>query len=304
MIFSGNSNLSLAKALAKKAGLRLGKILIEKFSDGEIYVRVQENIKGKEVFVLQSLSYPSGENLMELLIMVDALKEMAPEKITAILPFYAYRRQEKKLKEGESTTAGLVAKLLETAGVDAVILVDIHSDKILDFFKVPAKNIEATDLFVEYFRQLKLKNAMVVAPDEGAFEDARRFAQKLNLPAVFIKKDRKTHDQVDSMVLMGEVAGRDAIMIDDEIDTAGTISRAAELLKSRGAKNIYVACTHAVFSGPAMARLKKAPIKKIITTDTISVPPEKRIKKLSVVSVSSKLAEFIKNGTGQNQHCR
>lgn len=304
MIFSGNSNLNLAKALAKKTGLKLGKILIEKFSDGEIYIQIQEKVRGKEVFVLQSLSYPSGENLMELLIMVDALKEMAPEKITAILPFYAYRRQERKLKKGESVTARLVAKLLETAGVDAVILVDIHSDKILDFFRVPARNIEVTDLFVEYFRQLKLKNAMVVAPDRGAFEDAKRFAKKLNLEAIFIIKERRTHDKVESMTLSGDVKGKNIIMIDDEIDTAGTISRAAELLKSRGAKNIYVACTHAVFSGPAIARLKKAPVKKIITTDTISIPPEKRIKKLLVVSVSSKLAEFIKNGAERNQHCR
>jgi ribose-phosphate pyrophosphokinase len=296
MIFSGNSNLSLAKVLAKKTGLRLGKILIEKFSDGEIYVQVQENVKGKKVFVLQSLNCPADENLMELLIIIDALKEMAPEKITAILPFYAYRRQEKKLKQGESITARLVAKLLETAGVDAVILVDIHSDKILDFFRVPAKNIEATDLFVEYFRQLKLKNAMVVAPDKGALEDAKRFAEKLNLEAIFITKKRRTHDQVESMTLSGDVKGKNIIIIDDEIDTAGTISRAAELLKSRGAKNIYVGCTHAVFSGPAMVRLKKAPIKKIITTDTISLPLEKRIKKLSVVSVSSKLAEFVANG--------
>ncbi|TSC53279.1 MAG: ribose-phosphate pyrophosphokinase [Parcubacteria group bacterium LiPW_39] len=304
MIFSGESNLSLAKTLARETGLKLGKILIEKFSDGEIYVRVQEDVKGKKVFVLQSLSYPSGENLMELLIMVDALKEMAPQKITAILPFYAYRRQEKKLKQGESITARLVAKLLETAGVDAAILVDIHSDKILDFFTVPAKNIEATDLFVDYFRKLKLKNAMVVAPDKGAFEDAKRFAKKLNLDAIFITKERRTHDKVESMTLSGSVKGKNIIIIDDEIDTAGTISKAAELLKSRGAKNIYVGCTHAVFSGPAMARLKRASIKKIVTTDTISIPRKKRLNKLSVISAASKLAEFVANEVKHNQHFR
>lgn len=297
MIVSGKSNLKLAQALAKETGLKLGRILIERFSDGEIYVRVQENIKGKEVFVLQSLHYPAGEKLMELLIMVDALKEMAPKKITAILPFYAYRRQERKSKEGESATAALVARLLEAAGITAAVLVDIHSEKILDFFKVPVINIETAALFADYFKKLKLKNAVVVAPDLGALGDAQNFAQRLNLTATYIVKKRRAHDAIGSMELFGEVAGRNVIIIDDEIDTAGTILEAACLLKAKGAKDIYVCATHAVFSGPAITRLKKAPVKQIIVTDTISLSSEKikaLDKKLKIISVAPLVAGSVK----------
>lgn len=293
MIFSGRSNLNLAGELAQITGLALGDIVIEKFSDGEIYVRIKEDIKDKVVFVSQSLYHPASENLIELLIIIDALKRLSPKKIIAILPFYAYRRQERVLEKGESIAAGLVAKLLETAGIDEAVLVDIHSDKILDFFTVPVTNIEVFDLFADFFTKLNIVNALVVSPDHGALADAQRLADRLNLPAVSISKKRDIHDAVATMVLAENIAGKNIFMIDDEIDTAGTISRAAELLKSKGAGDIYVGCTHPVFSGPAIERLAQAPIKQIITTNTIPIPENKKMEKMIVLSVAPLLAKVI-----------
>ncbi len=293
MIFSGRSNLNLAGELAQATGLALGNIVIEKFSDGEKYVRIKEDVKNKVIFVFQSLCYPTSENLIELLIIIDALKRLSPKKIIAILPFYAYRRQERALEKGESITASLVAKLLETAGINEAILVDIHSDKILDFFSVPVANIEVFDLFADFFAKLNISNALVVSPDHGAFTDAQRLADKLNLQVVSIAKKRDIHDAVASMVLEDEVAGKNIFMIDDEIDTAGTISRAAELLKSKGAGDIYVGCTHPVFSGSAIERLAQSPIKQIITTNTIPISESRKMEKIFVLSIASILAGVI-----------
>jgi ribose-phosphate pyrophosphokinase len=293
MIFSGRSNIKLAEELARATGLALGNIVIEKFSDGEIYVRIKEDVKDQVIFVFQSLCYPASENLIELLIIIDALKRLSPKKIVAILPFYAYRRQERVLEKGESITASLVAKLLETAGIDEAVLVDIHSDKILDFFTVPVISLEVFDLFADYFTKLKIDNALVVSPDHGALADAQRLAGKLNLRAVSIVKKRDIHDAVALMVLEDDVTGKNIFMIDDEIDTAGTISRAAELLKSKGAGDIYIGCTHSIFSGPAIERLTQAPIKQIITTNTIPVPESKMMDKLSVLSIAPVLARVI-----------
>ena len=293
MIFSGRSNIKLAEELARATGLALGNIVIEKFSDGEIYVRIKEDVKDQVIFVFQSLCHPASENLIELLIIIDALKRLSPKKIVAILPFYAYRRQERVLEKGESITASLVAKLLETAGIDEAVLVDIHSDKILDFFTVPVISLEVFDLFADYFTKLKIDNALVVSPDHGALADAQRLAGKLNLRAVSIVKKRDIHDAVALMVLEDDVTGKNIFMIDDEIDTAGTISRAAELLKSKGAGDIYIGCTHSIFSGPAIERLTQAPIKQIITTNTIPVPESKMMEKLSVLSIAPVLARVI-----------
>lgn len=294
MIFSGTSNLELAKGLAQKTGLKLGRVSFERFSDGELYVKVNESLRGKNILVMQSLNFPAGENLIELLILVDALKDLAPKKITALLPFFAYRRQERKLLAGESAAARLIAKLIEAAGVDEVVLVDIHSDKILDFFRIPAANIELTVLFADYFKGKKLPAAVVVAPDKGALADTRRFADLLGLGTAAITKKRTVHDAVQQMELAGDVEGKNVIMVDDEIDTAGTITKAARLLKDRGAKDIYVACTHGVLSGPAVERLKNSPIKEVAITDSIKLAEEKSLEKIKIISIVPALADWLR----------
>lgn len=296
IIFSGSSNTKLTQELANLLGWPLGQIEIKKFSDGETYINIIDTVKDKEVFVLQSCHYPCHQNLMEMLIILDALKGLSPKKITAILPFFAYRRQEKKTRAGESITARLVAGLLEQAGAQKVITVDIHTDKILNFFKIPAKNLEATGLFLNYFKNLASKNLIVMAPDRGAFKDAKRFAKKLGAKVSYIEKRRdKHHDKVQSMKLKSPVKNKDILIIDDEINTAGTLAKAVALLKSRGAKNIYAACTHAVFSGQAAKILSQAPIKEIIITNTVPIALKtKKLldKKIKILSI----AEVLKNG--------
>ncbi len=298
ILFSGSSNIPLARELAGILNWPLGKIVLSKFSDGETYVNVADNVADKNVFVLQSCSHPCNENLMELLIIIDAIKQSKPTKITAILPFFAYRRQEKSTKAGESITARLVARLLETAGADKIITIDIHTDKILDFFKIKAQNLEATPLFAGHFKKLDVKNLVVMAPDRGALTDAKRFAKKIGAQVAWAEKRRgKRHDKITSMVFHGDVGKKNVLIIDDEINTAGTLCEAARLLKKSGARNIYAACTHPVFSGAAISRLKNSPIKEVIATNTIWLSPEKTqplAKKIKILSIAPILASAIK----------
>lgn len=285
-LFSGTSNPKLAKKIAKLAKIKIGKITIKRFSDQEIYVNIQENVKGKNVFVLQSCPTPGNEYLMELLIIVDALKRLKPKKITAIIPFYPYRRQERKVEKGESITAQLVAKLLEMAGINKVVLCDIHSEKILKFFRIPVVHLIALTLFVDYFKKKNLKNTMVVAPDQGALIQNKKLAKALGISVAFIKKIRAgKHDIIVRMKLRADIKNKNIIMLDDEINTASTIVKAVQLLKKQGARDIYAAATHAVLFGPAIRRIKKSPIKEVIVTDTIAIPRQKQIKKIKILSV-------------------
>lgn len=293
LLFSGTSNPKLAQKIAKNLKIKIGKITIKRFSDQEIYVNVLENVKRKNVCVLQSCSTPGNEYLMELLIIIDALKKLKPKKITALIPFYPYRRQERKVEQGESITAELVARLLETAGVDKVILVDIHSEKILKFFKRQVVHLTALSLFVNYFKKKNLKDVMVIAPDQGVWQRNKKLAKSLGMPVAFIKKSRLgKHDVVPRMEVPKEVKNKNIIMLDDEINTAGTIVKAAQLLKKQGAKNIFVAATHAVLSGPAIQRIKKSPIKEVVVTDTIIIPKQKRIRKIKIISVAELFRKF------------
>lgn len=297
IFFSGTSNLPLARKVAKNLKLKLGKIIIKRFADGEIYVNVRENIEGKECIVLQSCSTLGNEYLMELLIIVDAIKRLGPKKIMVILPFYPYRRQEKKIEEGESITAELIAKLLRTAGVDKLIVLDLHSKVIEKFFKFPFKHISAFPLFVEYFREKIQKNRkkfIVCAPDRGALALNSKLAHKCDLTVTYISKTRaRRHDIIAGMKLMGRVENKNIIILDDEISTGGTIVKASELLKKNGAKEIYVAVTHPVLSGNAVKLISKAPIKQLIVTDSINLPKEKKIKKIKILSLSKILAESL-----------
>jgi ribose-phosphate pyrophosphokinase len=296
IFFSGTSNLPLARKVARSLKVKLGKITIKRFADDEIYVNVGENVVGKKCVVLQSCSTPGDEYLMELLIIVDALKHLGPKKITVVLPFYPYRRQEKKIEKGESITAELVVKLLRTAGVDKLIVLDLHSKVIEKFFKFPFKNLSAFTLFVEYFKKFQNKNKFIVcAPDRGALALNSKLARKLNLPVTFISKTRaRGHDVVVGMKLMGKVDRKNVIILDDEISTGGTIVKASQLLKENGAKNIFVAVTHPVLSGDAAKRLLRAPIKQLVITDSINLPKEKKISKIKILSLNKILTEGLK----------
>lgn len=295
LLFSGNSNKPLAQKVAKKLKIKLGKIDIKKFSDKETYVNVQENVKGKDCYVLQSGSNPANENLMELLIIIDALGRLKPKKITAILPFYPYRRQERKVEKGESITSDLCAKLLKTAGANKLVVLDLHSEKIEKYFKIPFKHLTAFNLFVDYLNQKNLKDFIVVAPDKGAAGVNGKLAKKLGISFCYIKKSReKKHDKVAKMDLTGEVKGKDVIILDDEINTGGTLMGAATTLKQKGAKKIYFVCTHGILSGDATSKLQKSNIDEIVITDSIYLPKEKIFAKIKVLSVANTLSKEIK----------
>lgn len=294
-LFSGTSNILLAKKIAKELKIKLGKINIEKFSDGETYINIEENVQGKNCYVLQSGSNPGNENLMEALIIIDALKRLKPKKIIVVLPFYPYRRQERKVEKGESVTAELCAKLLKTAGVNKLIVLDLHSKKIEKYFSVSFNHLTAFPLFIDYFKKKKLKNTRIIAPDEGAININKKLAKELGFETGYIKKSRAgKHDIVEKMDLIGEVKDKNVIILDDEINTGGTIMKAATLLKKRRAKSIYFACTHGVLSGNAASKLQKSKIDEIIITDSIYLPNKQNFGKIKVLSVAKILAKTIK----------
>jgi ribose-phosphate pyrophosphokinase len=294
--FSGRANLPLAKKVAKNLGVKLGKIQIEKFADGETHVNVKENIAGKNVVVFQACSTPANENLIELLIILDALKRLKPRKIFTCLSFYPYRRQERKIEAGESVTAELVAKLIETTGVDRVLLLDLHSSLVKKFFKISTKELSAFSLFVNYFRKKKIKNLTVVAPDQGAIGKNKKLAQALGAKLAYISKSRqRKHDVVAKIQIHGNVLGKNVIMLDDEISTGSTIIKAVKLLKEEGAGDIYIAAVHPVLAGEAVKKLNKALIKEIIVTDSIYLPKEKTGKKIKILSVAGVFSIVVKN---------
>lgn len=299
LLFAGNSNLPLARKVAKELNLKLGQIHQELFSDGELYVNVEEEVKGQTVFVLQSGrgtgEHPVHRFLMELLIIVDAIKLLQPKKIIAVLPFYPYRRQVEKTEAGESVTSLLIARLLKAAGVDEAILLDLHEEKILKDFKFPTRHVSAFDLFVAYFKQKQLSDLTVVSPDDGFKLRAQRLARALNLPmAAFTKSREHRHDVIAKMEMAETLIGHNVLLLDDEVNTAGTLVEAAAQLKAQGVKDVYFACTHAVLSGPAIVRLKQAPIKEFITTDSIELEEEKKIPSIKILSVAGLLAKNIK----------
>lgn len=300
VLISGQSNLPLARKVAARLKLPLGKITISTFSDGEKYVNIKEELKGNEVFVFQSGSYPANENLIELLMILDAVKRLGPKKIIAVIPFYPYRRQERKVEKGEPISAQMVARFLKISGVNKVIVIDLHHPVIKDYLRVPVKEILPLSVFAKYLKKKSLKNFIVLAPDEGSIKRSGKFAQLLKLPLVTMKKKRAGHDQVaeaDFFVKGGrslDLKGKNVIMIDDEINTAGTLVESAKKLKKELIKDVYFAATHAVLSGPAIRRLKKSPLKEIMVTDTILFPPEKKIVKIKVLSVAKLIAQEIK----------
>lgn len=293
VILSGKSNLTLARKIAKELGLTLGKMDVKQFSDGETYVRINEDVRGKSVYVVQSGSNPPNHHLVELLAIIHAVKGLQPRRVVAVVPFFPYRRMEKTVSTGESLTFALVADLLHAVGIDKIICMDLHKHRSKRFFKFQRKELRAFPLIVERFKHKRLDNFVLVAPDKGSMPESKRYARELNLPLVKSYKTRRKHDEAIIKRLVGDVTGKDIIIVDDEINTAGTLTGIIEKLKQQKARNIYFACTHAVLSGPAIERLLHTKIREVIVTDTIELPPEKLIPKLKVVSVAKLFAQAI-----------
>ena len=293
-IFSGNANLPLAKAIVEHMGISLGDMNVSRFSNGEIRVDINESVRGADCFVLQSGVHPVNENLMELLIIGDALRRASARRITAVVPHYPYARQDRKARGREPITAKLVANLITQSGFRRLLTIDLHAAQIQGFFDAPVDHLQGGPLLAEYFKKKDLKNAVVVSPDTGGVPRARDMAERLGVGLAIIDKRRPEPNVAEIMNIIGNVEGKAAIMIDDLIDTGGTIIHGAEALIARGATEVYAACSHAVFSGPAVERLAKSPFKEIVVTDTIPVPNKELLgDKLKVVSVAGLLAKAM-----------
>lgn len=292
-IFSLNANPELAKEIADEIGVPLSDLTVNRFADGEVQVNINETVRGHHVFVVQPTHAPVNENIMELLVMIDALKRASAKTINVIMPYYGYSRQDRKAKARQPITAKLVANLIEAAGATRVMTMDLHATQIQGFFDIPIDDFRAMPIIAKYFIDKKLDDIVVVSPDHGGATRARQLADILNAPIAIIDKRRPKPNVAEVMGLIGEVEGKHAIIIDDMIDTAGTIQIAAGALKERGALSVYAACTHPILSGPAVERIENSEIKELVTTNTINLPEEKRISKITQLSVGQLLAEGI-----------
>ncbi len=281
-LISGTSNPSLAGEIAGFLDEKLTPVLIKKFKDGEIYVRIQESIRGEDLFLIQSLCSPVNDNLMELLLLIDAARRASANSVTAVIPYYGYARQDRKVEPREPISAKLVAKMLEKAGADRVLTMDLHAAQIQGFFDIPLDDLWAAPLFKEYFSRKGLRNAVVVAPDSGSLHRARHMGKLLHAPLAVIDKRRTAHNEAEVMNILGEVKGRNAVLIDDIIDTAGTITKAAAAVKERGAETVTICATHGVLSENAVERLESCPAKEVVLTNTIPIKSNEKIKVLSV----------------------
>lgn len=293
-IFSGTANPELAKEVADYLEIQLGAVKISPFSDGEIYVQIQESVRGVDCFVIQPTCSPVNENLMELLILLDALKRASAGRITVVMPYYGYARQDRKAAGREAITAKLVADLLTTAGAQRVLALDLHKPQIMGFFNILVDHLYASPVLLDYIRSLPGNDKVLVSPDVGGVARARAFAKKLeDAPIAIIDKRRSQHNVAEVLNVVGEVAGKTAIMVDDMIDTAGTIVKGADLLKKEGAKAVYAVATHAVLSGPANKRIEDSSIEKLVVTNSIPHDPNKISKKIVQLSVAKLLGEAI-----------
>ena len=295
MVFAGSHNRELSEGIAKHLGIELGNIKISKFANGEIYVRYLESVRGADVFLVQSMCEPVNASIMELLIMIDAAKRASARTITAVISHYGYARQDKKSAAREPITAKLVADLLTVAGVDRVIAMDLHQGQIQGFFNQPVNHLTALPILADYFESLKIEDLTVVSPDVGRVKAAKKLADMLGATLAIMHKGRPEHNVAEITHVIGEVAGRTCIVADDMIDTAGSITEGAKALMNAGAKKVYVAATHGIFSGPAYERIESAPIAEVIVTNTLPVPDDRRAGKLHVLSVAPLFAHAIQN---------
>jgi ribose-phosphate pyrophosphokinase len=294
-IFSGNANIPLAQEICNSLDIPLGKANVKKFGDGEIQLEIEENVRGMDVFIVQSTCTPVNVSLMELLIMMDAIKRASAERITAVIPYYGYARQDRKVAPRVPITAKLVADLITTAGADRMLTIDLHAGQIQGFFNIPVDHLYSAPVMVEFIKSKFADNLVIVSPDAGGVERARAFAKRLNASLAIIDKRREQANVSKVMNVIGDVNGKEAILFDDMIDTAGTITQAASALKDNGAKCVIAACTHAVLSGPALDRINDSVLEEVVVTNTI--PMESKVEKcskLTVLSVAPLLGEAIK----------
>lgn len=296
-IFTANSNPELAKEMAEILGVPLGASEVGEFSDGEISVNINETVRGTDVFVVQSTASPVNDNLMELLIMIDAFRRASAGRITAVIPYYGYARQDRKVKARDPITAKLVADLISTAGADRVLTMDLHAPQIQGYFNVPVDHLLGAPILSRYYQSLGFDvrdDVVVVSPDLGSVTRARKFADRLRAPIAIIDKRRPKANVSEVMNIIGDIKDKTCILVDDMIDTAGTIKNGSQALIKLGAKEVYACCTHAVLSGPAIERLQEAPIKELVMLNTIPLPEEKKIDKIKTLSVAPVFAEAIK----------
>jgi len=294
-LFTGNSNRILAREIADVLNISVGKATVSNFSDGEIMVQINENVRGSDVFVVQSTCMPVNNNIMELLLMTDALRRASAARITAVMPYYGYSRQDRKAAPRVPISARLVADLLEAVGISRVLTIDLHAGQIQGFFDIPVDHLYASPVLVDYVRREYLNDLVIVSPDAGGVERARAFAKRLNASLAIIDKRREKANVSEVMNVIGEVEGKNALLFDDMIDTAGTITHAAAALKEKGAKKVIAACSHAVLSGPALDRINGSVLEEVIVTNTIPMDEkQEKCKKLRVLSVASLLGEAIK----------
>jgi len=294
LVFSGRANQKLTEEICKYMDVPLGKTVIRDFSDKEIYVKIEENVRGGDVFVVQSTCFPGNTNLMELLIMIDALRRASAKRITAVIPYYGYARQDRKNEPRVPITSKLIADLVVTAGADRVLTVDLHAGQIQGFFNIPVDHLFAINVLIDYIKEQKLEDLIVISPDAGGVERARAYAKRLNSSLAIIDKRRDIPNEAKAMNIIGDVKGKIAFIVDDMIDTAGTLMEATDALLGAGAREVHACCSHPVLSGPAGERIANSPIKTVITTNTIPLNGElEKNSKIKVLSVASLLGEAI-----------
>ncbi|HIK32445.1 MAG TPA: ribose-phosphate pyrophosphokinase [Oscillatoriales cyanobacterium M59_W2019_021] len=293
-LFSGSANIALSQEISRYLGIDLGPMVRKRFADGELYVQIQESIRGCDVYLIQPVCHPVNDRLMELLIMIDACRRASARQITAVIPYYGYARADRKTAGRESITAKLVANLIVEAGANRVLAMDLHSAQIQGYFDIPFDHVYGSPAILEYLASKQLSDIVVVSPDVGGVARARAFAKKLDdAPLAIIDKRRQAHNVAEVLNVIGDVEGKTAILVDDMIDTAGTITEGARLLRSEGASAVYACATHGVFSSPAFERLSSGVFEEVIVTNTIPVPVEKRFDGLTVLSVANVLGETI-----------
>lgn len=293
ILFSGNANRKLAQEIAENLGMPLGVAEVSQFSDGEVYVQINENVRGADVFVVQPTSPPVDHHLMELLIMIDALRRASAYRITAVIPYFGYARQDRKIQPRVPISAKLVADLIAVSGANRVLTTDLHAGQIQGFFNIPVDHLFAAPVVLRYFQEQEWDEGVVVAPDAGGVERARAFAKRLGTSLAFIDKRREGPNDSKVMHIVGDVKGRDVIIVDDIIDTAGTITQAVEALGKQGARRILASCTHPVLSGPAIERIESSSLEEVVVTNSIPLDERRSSKKLTVLSVAPLLGEAI-----------
>ena len=294
-IFTGNANPQLAEEIARELGLPVGDAVVSCFSDGETSLQINESVRGADVYIIQPTSQPVNENLMELLILIDAVRRASARRITAVIPYYGYARQERKSKARDPITAKLVANLIVAAGCRRVLSMDLHAGAIQGFFDIPFDHLPGAPILAQYYRNLNIENLCVVSPDLGGVTRARDLANRINAEFAIIEKRRPRANVSEVLNVLGDVEGKDCILVDDMIDTAGTITKGAELLMKFGAKAVRACCTHPVLSGPAIERIESSVLTEVVVTNTIKLPPEKLSPKIKVLSVAPFLAQAIRS---------